>query len=72
MSDRKETLREEIQRRRREIEESTQRSGDEESKIVLRGSGKAVYSAYDYARIQPPEPWPDPPEDEGKNNKDKR
>nr|VFJ44790.1 MAG: hypothetical protein BECKDK2373C_GA0170839_100947 [Candidatus Kentron sp. DK] len=64
MSD-KETLREEIERRRREIEELSRknRGGD-------RGPGS--YHRRDTTKMQAPEPWPEPPEDEEENSRGER
>nr|VFK22892.1 MAG: hypothetical protein BECKMB1821G_GA0114241_100330 [Candidatus Kentron sp. MB]VFK26500.1 MAG: hypothetical protein BECKMB1821I_GA0114274_100117 [Candidatus Kentron sp. MB]VFK74566.1 MAG: hypothetical protein BECKMB1821H_GA0114242_100657 [Candidatus Kentron sp. MB] len=65
MNHKKETLREEIERRRREIDELSRkdRGGLRESE---------TYYQRGITKIQPPEPWPDPPEEEEEeNNKDK-
>nr|VFJ93853.1 MAG: hypothetical protein BECKH772A_GA0070896_100628 [Candidatus Kentron sp. H]VFJ94562.1 MAG: hypothetical protein BECKH772B_GA0070898_100638 [Candidatus Kentron sp. H]VFK01103.1 MAG: hypothetical protein BECKH772C_GA0070978_100588 [Candidatus Kentron sp. H] len=54
MSDKKEMLREEIERHQREIDELKRRDRPEDSK-------REIYD--DATRMQAPEPWPDPPED---------
>nr|VFK78429.1 MAG: hypothetical protein BECKSD772D_GA0070982_10153 [Candidatus Kentron sp. SD] len=61
MSDKKETLREEIERRRREIDERSRKDRGED-----RGPGS--YHRRDITKMQAPGPWPDPPEEEEKSN----
>ncbi|VFM96009.1 MAG: hypothetical protein BECKG1743D_GA0114223_110413 [Candidatus Kentron sp. G] len=59
MGNEKETLREEIERRRREIEELTRKERRED------GDRGPCFS--ESTKLQAPEPWPDPPEEEKEN-----
>nr|VFK17501.1 MAG: hypothetical protein BECKLFY1418C_GA0070996_103228 [Candidatus Kentron sp. LFY] len=65
MSDKKETLREEIERRRREIDELGRKNWSENRE-------PGSYHRRDTTKLSAPEQWPDPPEDEEEDSKGKR
>jgi len=63
MSDKKETLREELEKYRREI--------DELARKEKREDGERGISEFSEPKMQRSDPWPDPPEDE-KESSDER